>query len=326
MSGSDADLFAFRPDADRGRLVDTRVRSGLAGSIAAVLKALAGEGVSSGDDLAAHVRDNPVAPVVFGVYTELVEAILADDTELATKLAGELRALAFRPVPELRIVTLADDDLGDGQAARYRRLLDDDPEFGRTLRALAPADFARVSGEVRDALALLDKAVPELAAEIRALVDEIILVDTDDDEFGASSFQLWGALFLKVNARYNRVHIAESIAHEGAHALLFGLGMGQPLVRNGTEIRYASPLRKDLRPMDGVVHASYVIARMQYTVTRLLESDLLTEEEIEVARAAQRSNARHWPDGLAVIDTAVEWTPAGEAALTAARAYMAGAR
>lgn len=228
-------------------------------------------------------------------------------------------------MPELRIVTLSDHDLGQGQTARYRRLLDDDEAFGATLRALAPADFARACGQVGDAFALLDAAVPEFSAEIRALVDEIVLVDTENEEFGASSFQLWGALFLKVNQRYNRVHIAETIAHEGAHALLFGLGMGQPLVRNGTEIRFASPLRKDLRPMDGVVHATYVLARMQYAVTRLLESDLLTEEETEAARAAQKSNARHWPDGLSVIDSAAEWTPAGEAALTAARAYMAAA-
>lgn len=306
-------------------MVDARVRDGLADSISAVLQALADQDIPAGDEIVARVRANPVAPVVFGVYTELVEAIFADDIDSAVKLAGELQTLSHGPVPELRIVTLNDHDLGAGQAARYRRLLDDDPEVGRTLRALSADAFARASGQVNDALALLDAAVPELADEIRALVDEIVLVETNDEDFGASSFQLWGALFLKVKAYADRVEIAESLAHEGAHALLFGLGMGKPLVRNGTDIRYASPLRTDLRPMDGVVHASYVLARMHYAVTRLLDSGLLTDEETAVALAAQKRNARHHADSWSVIDPAVQWTPAGEATLTAAKAYMAEA-
>jgi hypothetical protein len=74
--------------------------------------------------------------------------------------------------------------------------------------------------------------------------------------------------------------------------------------------------------MDGVVHATYVIARMHYTVTRLLDSGLLTDEEEQAALEAQKRNARHYADGWAVIDTNAQWTPAGKAALTAARAYM----
>jgi HEXXH motif-containing protein len=323
MSGSDSALFAFRPDAQRGRAVDARVRAGLADSISAVLQALAGKGVSSEDDVVAHVRVRPVAPVVFGVYTELVEAVFADDIDLAVRVAGELATLALAPVPGLRIVTLNDYDLGEGQSARYRRLLDDDPEVGRSLRPLTPAGFTRASGQVGDALALLDAAAPELADEIRTLVKEIVLVETDDEDFGASSFQLWGALFLKVRPRSDRVEIAEAMAHEGAHALLFGLGMGKPLVRNGTEIRYSSPLREDPRPMDGVVHATYVLGRMHYAVSRLLESGLLTEEEAAGALAARKRSARHHADSWSVIDPAVQWTPAGEAALAAARAYMA---
>ena len=45
---------------------------------------------------------------------------------------------AFGHVGALRIVTLIDQDLGDGQAARYRRLVDDDPQLGLEITALAP--------------------------------------------------------------------------------------------------------------------------------------------------------------------------------------------
>ncbi|MDX1379226.1 MAG: hypothetical protein R3307_10275, partial [Anaerolineales bacterium] len=76
------------------------------------------------------------------------------------------------------------------------------------------------------------------------------------------------------------------------------------------------------RPMDGVVHASFVLARMHYAVTRLLESDLLTDQEAKEALEAQKRNARHCADSWSVIDASVEWTPVGEAALASARSYM----
>jgi HEXXH motif-containing protein len=75
-----------------------------------------------------------------------------------------------------------------------------------------------------------------------------------------------------------------------ARALLFGFGMGKPLVENHEHERYTSPLRGDPRPMDGVVHATYVVARMHYAVTRMLDSGLLTEEE-----ATGDSMPTDWP-------------------------------
>jgi hypothetical protein len=320
-------LFSFQPNADRARFVDARVRAGLADSLTATLQALAGNSSPLGEDLVARVRASSVAPVIFGAYTELVEAIFFDDIETASKIANELCAADFGRVGDLRIVTLHDSDLGEGQAARYRRLLDDDPEVGIELQALTPAVFKSASERVSEAVALLDAGVPDIAGELRTLVHEIIVVDKPGDwTFGASSFQLWGALFLKLKPRASRVEIAESLAHECAHALLFGFGMGKPLVENEPEELYPSPLRSDRRPMDGVVHATYVIARMHYTMWRLLESGLLTEEEAGEAREAKERNARGYADGAAVIEGKAKWTPAGKAALISARAYMAGSQ
>jgi HEXXH motif-containing protein len=319
-----SDLFAFQPNADRARRVEARVRAGLADSLAAALRALASEGVASGDDLVARVRAGPVSPMVFGAYTELVEAILSEDNDTAIRIADELCAPRFGQSGDLRIVTLEDNDLGAGQAARYGRLVDDDPNLGLELSALSRAKFASDSKRVTEALALLIKAAPELTDELHALVREIILADSvGRTSFGASSFQLWGALLLKLKADATRIEIAESLAHEGAHALLFGFGMGRPLVENHEHERYTSPLRGDPRPMDGVVHATYVVARMHYAVTRMLDSGLLTKEEAVAAREARERNGRLYADGLAVIETHAKWTRAGAAALSSSKKYMA---
>ena len=72
----DATLFAFRPDAERACLVEARVRSGLADSLAATLQALGDDRAAAGEDLIARIRAGPTAPIVFGAYTDLVRSDL----------------------------------------------------------------------------------------------------------------------------------------------------------------------------------------------------------------------------------------------------------
>lgn len=322
--------FGFVPDATRGRQVDADVKAGFADSISSVLEALTPlldlPGV---DAVVERVRDRSVSPSVFGVYTELVEAIQADDLEAARNLAVQLTGQAAGAAPPLRIVTLTDDDLGEGQADRYRRFIDEDPTLGAALPPLTGERFSDGEARVRGALALLDSAAPEVAGEVRSLAREIVLVGkpTDDSAAfdGASSFHLWGALFINTDSYVSRIEIAEALAHESAHALLFGLAGGRTLVENDPDARYSSPLRSDPRPMDGIVHATYVLARMHYVMARLLQSGLLTPEETVAAAEAQRRNASRYIEGIGVIDRHAEWTPAGEAAIAGARAYMRGA-
>jgi len=322
-NGSEASLFAFRPNSGRARHVSAKVRAGLADSLGAALRALGDDHAAAGKGLIARVRGGPVSPRVFGAYTELVEAIFSDDMDSALAIAEEVCAPDFGHAGKFRIVTLNDEQLGKGQTARYRRFVDDDQEVGRSLLTLSQAELALAAHRVSDAVALLEAGAPELAGELRALVQEVVVVDKPGHwPFGASSFQLWGALFLKLKPQATRVEISEQLAHECAHALLFGFGMGQPLVENEVEELYPSPLRSDPRPMDGVVHATYVIARMYYAATSLLQSGLLTEEETYDARERIARNARGYVEGVAVVDGNARWTEAGEAALRSAKAYM----
>jgi len=319
--------YDFEPNAARAKSVAAEVRAGLADSLAAALSALDPDAHSRAADLIAAIRAGPVAPGVFGAYTELVEAIFADDADTARAIADELAEPGFGRVDTLRVVTVTDADLGGGQADRYWRLMDEDREAGAALRALTPDEFEAASARVRDALALLEAGAPELAGELGALVNEIVLVETQGDEYfgGASSFQLWGALFLHFGPEATRYQISEALAHEAAHALLFGFAMGGPLVENPDEDRFTSPLRSDKRPMDGVVHASYVIARMHWWAARLVQSDLLEAAELGAVREAAERYVRLFAQGASVIDKHARFTPAGAAAFVSAKAWMASA-
>jgi HEXXH motif-containing protein len=176
-------------------------------------------------------------------------------------------------------------------------------------------------------LSLLDGCAPALAAELRNLVREIVFVRSESGDgrlvfHGASTFYLWGAIFLNAERHSNRVVMAEGLAHESAHSLLFGFTFGAPLVENPPEERFPSPLRYDPRPMDGIAHATFVLARMEYCMQQLLRSNRLTDEERSLALAASRRNQANYREGADVIAAHARFTPIGAALLEGAAAYM----
>jgi len=306
---------------------DQAVRSALVTSLGAVYAKFSD--LTASDDkrldyVLRQIERGPVRPAVFGLYTDLVESVLSNDPVMRDALSQEL--LDLDPSGQgTRIVSLTDEDLGAGQAARYARLIDDDPE---RRYSICPMDsgFEKAHSRVSSALHLLDQGAPELAQEIRSLVREIVLVTdgkgNEQRSFdGASTFYLWGAVLLNVGDA-TRLDLAQQIAHEAAHLLLFGLMMGQPLTENDLEERHTSPLRQDPRPMEGVVHAAYVLARMSYALERLLGSGLLALAEQEKARLDLANHRKLFFDTLPVIMRHARFKPRGAAAFRGAIDYM----
>ena len=73
--------------------------------------------------------------------------------------------------------------------------------------------------------------------------------------------------------------------------------------------------------MDGIVHATYVTARMHRAVARLLDAGVLNRAEAEARLAAHR---HAFDQGWAVIASDGRLSERGGAAMTGARAYMQG--
>ena len=120
----------------------------------------------------------------------------------------------------------------------------------------------------------------------------------------------------------NRIILIESLAHETAHALLFGLTLGADLSTNGPNARYASPLRADARPIEGIVHATFVLARMVYALERLAARSALTEEERALVGSRLARHRESYTAGLAVVDAHARFTEAGAAIFQACRQAM----
>lgn len=324
--------LVFAPDAARARALNARMNRELADSLAYVSDAARGQlpfdEAGLGGVIAALRNGEPFAPGVFARYYALVNAIGAEDDSAAVALFGELAR--SRAVPAtLQIVALDDQALGE-EGALYARMMN--AEAGLDIAFAAPS--AQVSADFRlrlnDGLALLDRALPDLAGEIRAIVRQIVIVGSDPTKVmqfdGGSHYQLWGALFLNGSYHPDPMAVVEVLAHECAHSLLFGFCTDQALIENDDEERFASPLRPDPRPMDGIYHATYVSARMHWAMTRLAADPLLAPEARERALAAARADLVNFDAGYSVVAEHGRLTGLGQGLMASALAYVDAAR
>jgi HEXXH motif-containing protein len=272
------------------------------------------------------LETRPVSPLAFSFYNDAVLAIEEDDVEKASQLLTELTTLPAR-TGGLEIIDLADPKQ-DAIAARYARFLNDDPSVSFDIFPPSKPIAEKCRDQIRDAFALLDTGDPDLAGEIRALLREIILATgTKDPKVmtfdGASSFMLWGAIILNADRGDGPVGMAQMLAHESAHNLLFGFSADEGLVENGPDELFSSPLRKDPRPMDGIYHATFVTARMYRVVHQLLQSGILDADAQEKAEKDLAENARLFKNGIETVQKFARLSPLGESVMRGASEYMA---
>ena len=273
--------------------------------------------------LTASLRAARQSPHAFGAYYELVLALEQDDLDEARRLFDEL--LSQAPFPRLRIASI--ENRPQPEVERYRRMFLDAPELAAEP---GPALLKDCRDRIAAAFALLDAGFPQMAEEIRALLVEIIIAAGPDDPKaltfdGASHYMLWGATLLNARGQATVLDTAQALAHESGHNLLFGHCASGSLADNADDELFASPLRADPRPMDGIIHAAYVIARMHQTLNRLLAAGVLDAEQTAAARADLAAHERNFRAGDGVIRGGARLTELGDGVLAGARDYMAAA-
>lgn len=318
----------FAPSGQRARLLDKRVHQALGESLSHIIEACRGR-VSF--DEAALLRlcaelsqGTGFLPATFANYYDLVPALEAGNEAEAERLFMALAGA--RPAPAgLDVLTLDDARLG-ADGARFARMMNDDPtaDLGILPPTEAIADAFR--SRLDQGLELLDRALPELSAEIRGIIRQIVIIMGDPTKAyvidGGSHYQLWGALFLNGEHHPDPIAVVEVLAHECAHSLLFGFCTEEGLVDNEDEELFSSPLRPDPRPMDGIFHATFVSARMHWAMTHLAESPGITSGARDRALEAARQDAENFHAGESIVADHGRLTPLGRALMDEARGSM----
>lgn len=260
-------------------------------------------------------------PAVFSIYFDLVACITEGDYARAESLFAQL-ADTHALADGLHIIPLG----RSSYARRYRALMSEESAAGFRIAEPAKKQAMAYRNQIEQGIALMQRALPELAGEVYEIVHELIMVTGNggsDCQFdGGSHYQLWGALFLNADIPRKPCAMVEAIAHESAHSLLFGFCIDEPLVVNTDEQLFSSPLRHDHRPMDGIYHATFVSARMHWAMTGLLDSGELAPAEREIAEQAKKQHATAFAQGHQVVTQYGRMTDLGRSLMEGAQAYM----
>ncbi|WP_086665692.1 aKG-HExxH-type peptide beta-hydroxylase [Lentzea kentuckyensis] len=151
----------------------------------------------------------------------------------------------------------------------------DDPAH-RVPAAIAPipgAEFSRLREIIESVLATLKVAAPVAHDDITELVSDIG-VFRGRPVRGASAPAFFGCVLVREADEDIApwIWFADHLTHEAAHHRLYTAIVDDPLVVDDRTV--TSPVRKDPRPLSGVVHALYVETKLIDTFRRLQSADV----------------------------------------------------
>lgn len=325
--------YRFEPDGDRARFIDSHAHAALADSLAHIVErsrgVLADSLCRSLQGLIASLRaGRRYGPDCFGRYYLLAQALMDDRLDDAASVIDLI--CRSRPIDgRFRLLALDEPAIADC-GDLYRDLMDTDPNTAFSI--LAPSSEAASAFRLRfeRVYGMMAEVMPELAREFAAIISQVCMVVGDSNanyQFdGGSSYMLWGGLFLNIASHETDLQLAEVLAHESGHSLLFGYSLDEALILNADDELYQSPLRIDPRPMDGIYHATYVSARMHWAMSRMLASGRLSEEDRARAEAARAEDRKNFENGYAVVGQHARMTATGRTVMNEACRYMEAAK
>ena len=271
-----------------------------------------------------RILDQPILPDCFAAYYELAYSTEAGDFKKSEKLLQEIFSMEE---PEGLDIFPFKDREQDIRSLRYVKPVDSDPSTPFGIIPIQTKDFQRSSQMIHDSLEIIKEADPNLYDELLALLKVIMLGAGSSDGnainfHGASAFELWGAILLNAVEATDLVDIIQTLAHESCHVMLFGFCIDDQLVLNPDSERYPSPLRVDPRPIDGIYHAVYVLARMFYASTAIIEKSSLSAKLIAKADRCRKDYAISFYDGLGTLKKHARYTDNGRELMQFAEEYM----
>lgn len=271
-----------------------------------------------------------VRPSVFGDYFALVGAIdkQQEDQNAARDALDRLLAGPFEAGDGCSVRPLLRTHFTRSEEDRLRSQFVSESLLPEQIGRLEEATAARDVGRIENALRLVAEHAPLSRAEMDHVIAEVVPVrdpfGEGDAELGAcSSLERWGSMLINPDAFASSLGLCEALMHEAAHSYLYGASPVEFHVRNPIDELYKSPLRADPRPMDGIYHATFVLARTCFSMNEFAASQRLDPEMRCDARDRARECRDLFMQGYAVLDEHADYTDEGRAIMAAAHHYMA---
>ena len=222
------------------------------------------------------IKHEAISGYLFATYNNLVDAVEAEDTNRINKILDSLKdinennksldVIQFsNKLPPKLLISLQHSMTRD-----FNKSFNGEYD----IRAMTNSHYKRSLKAVRLAIKAIEEVDVLSKREINTLISNIILFDSNNVH-AFSCFLSFGFIYLsnlKNHEHWTRYY--EHIIHEAAHNHLFMLMTKDPLVIEGeTKTLLYSPFRNEKRPVSGVYHAMFVLARTIRAFNLLLKSD-----------------------------------------------------
>lgn len=164
-------------------------------------------------------------------------------------------------------------------------------------------EFAHYKSLAVEAIAAIAAADDEFHGEFESVVSGLRLFSGRGAR-GVSSPRAWGKILLRKpdpgpEADNPVLYYIDHITHETSHIILYAIMSCDPLITNGFTARYSAPIRPDPRPLYGIYHATFVLSRIAWVLSRYAKTagsaqvDELLETTIERYRQGQEALSSH---------------------------------
>lgn len=219
------------------------------------------------------------------------------------------RRAGFLPISHGLALALADDNPLASVEAH--------PDKSGSGLDLGEAPAERWLASLEASLAMVERALPVLREELELVLSTIVPVGTHDQRHLSASYrEALGTIYLSLHPQV--LTMAEAVVHEAQHNKLHAVLMEDPLLQNGPDERYPSPVRPDPRPLLGVllaVHAFVPVALLHRSLQRLGDPAVSAPPARARLAAIVTGNA----EGLALLERYGRPTPLGAALLRGLR-------
>lgn len=125
-------------------------------------------------------------------------------------------------------------------------------------------DFDEERSSIELALKVLELCSPGYYRLVSEMVDTIYVCGPLEGGFmrSATTVKSFGCLVNTALTKKNVVQYIEDLVHESSHLLLYLEQINDPIVLNNKDQRYPAPFRDDLRPLEGIYHAMFVLGQV----------------------------------------------------------------
>lgn len=178
---------------------------------------------------------------------------------------------------------------------------------------ISDAELIKQSQYVNSALQIIKESDEDFYTEFNQYVSKIKL-HRGEVIVGATSPDYFGGMYISTPYLEKKftpeIYYCEHIVHETSHLHLHAIMALDKLILNDNSELYKAPIRKDLRPLYGIYHATFVLSRMVRIFKKIVELQL-SNNQSEAILCLEDFTNKFW-QGYEVLQKNAKFTNFGE--------------